>query len=350
MIRIRRYRIFAAVAIFFVLGLFYLSDAQTWRRSFTRGSSTAQAPLSQTKDTAPAPARPPPTTPIIGVDTDPVTKPAFPSDDDARPEGFPQINLPGSKSDKVDDKDKPSLPGSAADNFPGSSKDTKASSKSGSHETAPSKTQVDKTKTDSLPASNGTDNDLSKPTTIYWTHVDEHFPVPSSSLIPLPTAKPKKIPKVQSDFEKENVIDRKGREKKLDRIKEVFMKHWDGYKKYAWDHDELLPVSGSFKDPFAGWRATLVDTLDTLWIMGLKEEFEEAVNATSQIEFKTTPRDSLPVFEVTIRYMGGLLAAYDISEHQYPVLLDKAKELGEVLIGVFDTPNRMPMTYYRWQP
>jgi mannosyl-oligosaccharide alpha-1,2-mannosidase len=130
----------------------------------------------------------------------------------------------------------------------------------------------------------------------------------------------------------------------------VFKKSWEGYREFAWLHDELRPQSGTFKDPFAGWRATLVDALDTLWIMGLKEDFDEAAKAVDTIDFTTTTRADIPLFETTIRYLGGLLAAYDISGKKYKNLLEKAIELAEVLISAFDTPNRMPETYYYWRP
>jgi len=54
------------------------------------------------------------------------------------------------------------------------------------------------------------------------------------------------------------------------------MKHaWDGYKRHAFGHDELLPVSRKGADPWGGMGTTLVDSLDTLWIMGLSKEFYE---------------------------------------------------------------------------
>jgi mannosyl-oligosaccharide alpha-1,2-mannosidase len=55
------------------------------------------------------------------------------------------------------------------------------------------------------------------------------------------------------------------------------------------------------------------------------------------------------VFETTIRYLGGLMSAYDLSGQKYSVLLDKATELGEMLYGAFDTPNRMPVTRWNWR-
>lgn len=190
-------------------------------------------------------------------------------------------------------------------------------------------------------------------TTIHWKKVPEHFPVPTESIIPLPTGKPEKIPTIQHDFKEESAAAREKRLTRLRKVEAEAKRAWAGYKKYAWQHDELSPVSKKFRDPFCGWAATMVDSLDTLWIMGMKEEFEDAVQAVGEIDFTTSPRNEIPVFETTIRYLGGLIAAYDVSGGKvggYTVLLDKAVELAEILMGVFDTPNRMPVLYYNWKP
>lgn len=133
-------------------------------------------------------------------------------------------------------------------------------------------------------------------------------------------------------------------------MKEALRHSWKGYKAYAWGHDEVTPVSKEWREKFGGWGATLVDALDTLWIMGLKEEFEEALEFVETLDFTSSTDPMIPVFETTIRYLGGLQGAYDVSGRKYPVLLRKAIELGDVLYGVFDTPNRMPILYYAWQP
>ena len=189
---------------------------------------------------------------------------------------------------------------------------------------------------------------------IHWEKPTERFPVDKASLIALPTGKPKPIPSVQHRFGPESPEQREKRETRLQKVKAEAEHAWLGYKKYAWMHDEVKPVSKAARDPFCGWAATLVDALDTLWIMGLKEEFDDAVQAVKEIDFTTTPyRSDIPVFETVIRYLGGLLAAYDVSggaKGGYTVLLDKATELAEILIGAFDTPNRMPILYYTWKP
>jgi mannosyl-oligosaccharide alpha-1,2-mannosidase len=182
----------------------------------------------------------------------------------------------------------------------------------------------------------------------HWEKQTELFPVPSTQIIRLPTGKPVPIAKIQHEFRPESALAKAEREQKLGIIKDVFKRSWDGYVDYAWMQDELSPVSGKFRNPFASWGATLVDSLDTLWIMGMKEEFAEAAKAVDKIDFTTTPRSDIPLFETTIRYLGGLLAAYDVSGGKYDNLLNKAVELAEVLISAFDTPNRMPETYYYW--
>lgn len=186
---------------------------------------------------------------------------------------------------------------------------------------------------------------------IHWSQLPEHFPIPTKSLIQLPTGKAKAIPKIQHfKFPNETSEEKVAREAKLATIKKTFAFSWDGYRKNAWLQDELSPVSGKHRNPFCGWAATLVDSLDALWMLGLKAEFEEAVEAVRKLDFTTSIRNDLPLFEVTIRYLGGLLAAYDLGGSKYKILLDKAVELAEVLMGAFDTPNRMPMTFYLWKP
>ncbi|KAJ5203219.1 hypothetical protein N7449_005298 [Penicillium cf. viridicatum] len=186
--------------------------------------------------------------------------------------------------------------------------------------------------------------------TAKWKKFPERFPVPAEEVIKLPKEQSKTIPKLQGKFKDESSSDKQERLQRLSTIKAEFVHAWKGYKEIAMGHDEVKPLSNEFEDPFNGWGATLVDSIDTLWIMQLKDEFSEALDLIKNIDFKTSLRADIPMFETTIRYLGGLLGAYDISGHRYPVLLEKAEELAEVLIGAFDTPNRMPHLYYRWAP
>lgn len=175
-----------------------------------------------------------------------------------------------------------------------------------------------------------------------WSKLPIRYPV--SSLHPLPTGQPHKLAKVQHDFLPESNAESSTRLKRQTAVRDSFQRCWKSYKEHAWMADELAPISGGQKNQFGGWAATLVDSLDTLWIMNLKDEFEEAVAAAVSIDFSASSLVEINVFETTIRYLGGFLSAYDLSgDHR---LLAKATELGEMLLVAFDTPNRMPIT--RW--
>ncbi|EAQ86211.1 hypothetical protein CHGG_07464 [Chaetomium globosum CBS 148.51] len=139
----------------------------------------------------------------------------------------------------------------------------------------------------------------------------------------LPTGQPLALPKVQNDFSPESDSDRDVRLKRRDAVLASFQRCWKSYRKLAWMSDELTPVSGGRHNPFGGWGATLVDSLDTLWIMGLKEEFEHAVAAASKINFNKVPKHDINVFETNIRYLGGFLAATTSADDKR--LLTKAK-------------------------
>ena len=91
--------------------------------------------------------------------------------------------------------------------------------------------------------------------------------------------------------------------------------------------------------PWGGIGCTLVDSLDTLWLMGMKEEFKEARDwVANHLSFDRAGRVS--VFETTIRELGGLLAAFDASGDT--VFLDKAEDLGERLSAAFSSPTGIP--------
>lgn len=113
---------------------------------------------------------------------------------------------------------------------------------------------------------------------------------------------------------------------------------WGGYVTYAFGADELLPQTHSASGSWGNMGTTLVDSLDTLWLMGLKDEFWKA---RDWVRDKLTHAPSRPVslFETTIRSLGGLLSAYDWSHDV--AFLDKAKDLGAKLFRAFDN-NALP--------
>lgn len=89
-----------------------------------------------------------------------------------------------------------------------------------------------------------------------------------------------------------------------------------------------------------------MDSLDTLWLMGLEEEFNDAKNwVQKSLTFRNA--GTISVFETTIRELGGLIAAYDLSGDQ--IFLDKARELGDLLLPAFDSSSGIPFAMINLQ-
>jgi mannosyl-oligosaccharide alpha-1,2-mannosidase len=178
----------------------------------------------------------------------------------------------------------------------------------------------------------------------------ERYPVPPNQLIHLPASPAINLPRIQARFSAESTDRRRERLQRQAAIKRAMTRSWEAYSTYAMGHDEVRPVSGRYLDPFCGWGATLVDSLDTLQIMGMDDEYREALEYVAQVDFAHTRSYNIPVFETVIRYLGGLIGAYDMSDGEDTMLLEKARDLGDMLMGAFDTPNRMPLLRYDWRP
>ncbi|KAI0482373.1 glycoside hydrolase family 47 protein [Xylariaceae sp. FL0804] len=178
----------------------------------------------------------------------------------------------------------------------------------------------------------------------FWRKVPVHYPVPVEQMRKLPTKAPLALPRVQAAFEPEGEEEQQIRLKRQQAVKNAFARCWNSYKSKAWMSDEMGPLSGDARNPSGGWGATLVDAMDTLWIMDMHDEFEEAVQASTLINFERSMLEDVNALETTNRYLAGFLSAYDLSGDQR--LLRKAREVGDMLYLTFDTPNRMPITYW----
>jgi len=118
------------------------------------------------------------------------------------------------------------------------------------------------------------------------------------------------------------------------------MKHiWKNYKEFAFGRDELHPISKKATSNWGGMGTTLVDSLDTLWLMGLKDEFWEGRDWVRD-HLSHDHVGQVSGFETTIRSLGGLLSAYDFSKDE--IFLKKADDLGSRLIKAYDTPSGLP--------
>ncbi|CAO3700030.1 unnamed protein product [Rhizopus stolonifer] len=126
-------------------------------------------------------------------------------------------------------------------------------------------------------------------------------------------------------------------------VRNAFKHAWDGYSNYAYGHDELAPISNKISDSRNGWGASIFDGLDTIIIMGLEDEYTRAVQHIKAVDWTVSDSPS-KTFETNIRYLGGLLSAYDLKGDA--ILLKRAVELADkVIMPAFETPNRIPAAY-----
>ncbi len=130
------------------------------------------------------------------------------------------------------------------------------------------------------------------------------------------------------------------RAKLADEVRNEFLHAWNAYKKYAWGHDGLKPLSKSYYDWYSvPLYMSILDALDTMILMGLKEE------ADTTREFLVTHLSFdqdiyVKNFEITIRLLGGLLSSYQLTGDER--LLKLADDLGTRLLPVFKSPTGIP--------
>ncbi|KAJ7269965.1 glycoside hydrolase family 47 protein [Mycena rebaudengoi] len=108
---------------------------------------------------------------------------------------------------------------------------------------------------------------------------------------------------------------------------------------FAFGHDNLLPVTKSFSDGRNGWGASIVDAMILnvviLSLPCLAIDFSRS---------KTSDTVS-SVFETTIRYLGGLLSAYELSGETIPGLVTKAQQLADKMSFAWQGTNAIPFGF-----
>ena len=127
------------------------------------------------------------------------------------------------------------------------------------------------------------------------------------------------------------------------RITQATQNAFLGYWRVARGADELMPLSQKGSSLIGNSGATIIDSLDTLFIMGLQDEY---ILARSWVQDFYHPREIasyVSVFETTIRTLGGLLAIYDLTGDY--MFLGKAKQIGEIILDAFGAEVLPTPTY-----
>jgi mannosyl-oligosaccharide alpha-1,2-mannosidase len=122
---------------------------------------------------------------------------------------------------------------------------------------------------------------------------------------------------------------------------------WQGYVERCFGQDQIKPVSGGadafFFLPGPPMGLTIVEALDTLYVMGLDAEVAQGVRwVVDNLQFDIG--GEVQVFETGIRLVGGLLSAWCATREKK--LLALAKDLTDRLSPAFTkSPTGMPYRF-----
>ncbi|KAF4687151.1 Endoplasmic reticulum mannosyl-oligosaccharide 1,2-alpha-mannosidase [Perkinsus olseni] len=121
---------------------------------------------------------------------------------------------------------------------------------------------------------------------------------------------------------------------------EGMMQHAYGrYEAVAFGADETNTLSGEGVDNWGGLSLTMVDALDTLALMGMRAEFDRAVDWLHQHYREAHSKNlSVNTFESTIRILGGYLGGWTLAvpdSRQRAMLAEMAEDIGLRLVKAF---------------
>ncbi|KAI8578896.1 hypothetical protein K450DRAFT_175778 [Umbelopsis ramanniana AG] len=126
-----------------------------------------------------------------------------------------------------------------------------------------------------------------------------------------------------------------------EQVRQAFKHAWKGYATDCFGMDEYQPLSHKGHDwSPGGIGLMIIDSLDTIMLMNLEEEYTQARDwIENRLSFDKN--QDVNLFETTIRVLGGLLSAYHLSDNDQ-LYLDKATDLGNRLLGAFDSDSGIP--------
>lgn len=129
-------------------------------------------------------------------------------------------------------------------------------------------------------------------------------------------------------------------------VRDEFLHAWNGYVRYAWGRDEVKPLSGTGSDFFVpghSFGLSIIEALDTLYVMELDDELERCVRwLRSHLDFDVD--GNVQMFEAVIRMVAGLTTGYYATGERF--LLDGARDLADRLLVCFTkSPTGMPYRF-----
>ena len=139
-------------------------------------------------------------------------------------------------------------------------------------------------------------------------------------------------------------------------IEAAFEHAWEGYSTHCFGHDFIHPVSNTCNDNLGGFGATAFDALSTAIMFRNEKVVLQILGQISEKDFThVVGGDSIQVFEVTIRILGGMVSSFDLLNGPYSdvsededlrhALYSQMTRLGAILSCAFDTPTGIPRNW-----
>lgn len=122
------------------------------------------------------------------------------------------------------------------------------------------------------------------------------------------------------------------------RIREAMKHSWDSYRRYAWGYDMLKPRSKE-ADHWFKLGLTIIESTDTLIVMGLTGDSKLAVDWIENDLNFTSDSENSNCFELTIRVLGGILSAYHLTGRDK--LRHQAIAIGDILLKCYNTESQI---------
>jgi mannosyl-oligosaccharide alpha-1,2-mannosidase len=149
-------------------------------------------------------------------------------------------------------------------------------------------------------------------------------------------------------------------------VKEAFLRNYAHYERSAFGYDVLRPINddGVNEDSTAGFGATIVDAMSTMHVMDLARQngvvkhvsqpaapYGRALQHVKSLDFSMTHTNYegyavgvVSPFELTIRYIGGMLSAYQLGGEnaKESFLVEQAATLADILTKAWPQGSQLP--------
>lgn len=110
---------------------------------------------------------------------------------------------------------------------------------------------------------------------------------------------------------------------------------WKVYREHAWGHHAVDPLSKTATLTWKNSGESIVNSLTTLHLMGLTEQFAQAKDWVQREMNLGNIEEELNSYHLIAGHLGSLLSTYALTEDQ--LFLSKAIEVGKTLESVFNT-------------